>query len=169
MSEKALKQDTRLDFEETAEDTQRGKYLTFAIGNETYGIEIRYVTEIIGIQPITEVPEVPEYVKGIINLRGKIIPVIDVRLKFRKDAIPYDDRTCIIVIALDTIIVGLIVDNVAEVLSIEDDHIVPPPDARTGFQNRYIKGIGNVDNNVKLLLDCELLLTDDEVEKIEAI
>ncbi len=169
MTEQTMKQDPRLEQVETVEDTQRGKYLTFAIGKETYGIEIRFVTEIIGIQPITEVPEVPEYVKGIINLRGKIIPVIDVRLKFRKDAIAYDDRTCIIVIALDNVTVGLIVDNVAEVLSIGEDHIVPPPDARTGFQNRYIKGIGNVDDNVKLLLDCALLLTDDEVEKLEAI
>src|SRR5690554_6663806 len=115
-------QNTNLDFEEILEDTLHGKYLTFAIGNEAYGIEIRFVTEIIGLQPITEVPEVPKYVKGIINLRGKIIPVIDVRLKFRKEPIPYDDRTCIVVIALDTLVVGLIVDNVAEVVSIGDDN-----------------------------------------------
>lgn len=151
------------------EDTQRGKFLTFALGKEVYGIEIRYVTEIIGIQPITEVPEVPEYVKGIINLRGKIIPVIDVRIKFRKNALDYNDRTCIVVIDIHNTSVGLIVDNVAEVLSIPEEGIVPPPDNKTGFSNRYIKGIGKVGNDVKLLLECEKLLTDEDMESLEGI
>jgi purine-binding chemotaxis protein CheW len=151
------------------EDTQKGKFLTFALGKEVYGIEIRYVTEIIGIQPITEVPEEPDYVKGIINLRGKIIPVIDVRLKFRKNALEYNDRTCIIVIDIHNVSVGLIVDNVAEVLSIPEDGIVPPPDIKTGFHNRYIKGIGKVGNDVKLLLECEKLLSEDEAETLEGI
>lgn len=154
---------------ELNEDTQKGKFLTFAIGQETYGIEIRFVTEIIGIQPITSVPEVPNYVKGIINLRGKIIPVIDVRLKFRKEPIPYDDRTCIVVVDIDSLSVGLIVDNVAEVLNIPDDSIVPPPDSKTGFHNRYIKGIGKAGNDVKLLLECGRLLSDEESEIIENI
>jgi purine-binding chemotaxis protein CheW len=134
-----------------------------------YGIEIRYVTEIIGIQPITIVPEVPEYVKGIINLRGKIIPVIDVRLKFRKEAMDYNDRTCIVVVDIQAIAVGLIVDQVAEVITIPDENIVPPPDAKTGFQNRYIKGVGKVGTEVKLLLECERLLTDEETEALEAV
>jgi purine-binding chemotaxis protein CheW len=151
------------------EDTQKGKFLTFALGREVYGIEIRYVTEIIGIQPITEVPEVPPYVRGIINLRGKIIPVVDVRLKFRKNAAEYNDRTCIIVIDIKNTSVGLIVDNVSEVLAISENEIVPPPDSKTGFHNRYIKGIGKVGENVKLLLECEKLLTDEEAETLEAI
>lgn len=151
------------------EDTQHGRFLTFSLGKEVFGIEIKYVTEIIGIQPITEIPEVPEYVKGIINLRGKIIPVIDVRLKFKKPSIEYNDRTCIIVIDIQDVSVGLIVDNVAEVLSITDDNIVPPPENKTGFQNRYIKGIGKAGADVKLLLDCEKLLSDEEVETIEKI
>ncbi|MDD2421206.1 MAG: chemotaxis protein CheW [Heliobacteriaceae bacterium] len=149
------------------EDTQKGKFLTFLVGKEEYGIEIKYVTEIIGgIQAITEVPEVPEYVKGIINLRGKIIPVMDVNLRFRKDARDYDDRTCIIVIDIDDLSVGLIVDNVAEVVSIADEEIVPPPDARAGFQNRYIKGIGKAGNAVKLLLDCQRLLSNEHLESL---
>jgi purine-binding chemotaxis protein CheW len=147
---------------ETQEDTQKGKFLTFALGQEVFGIEIKYVTEIIGIQPITAVPEMPDYVRGIINLRGKIIPVIDVRLKFRKDAIIYNDRTCTIVIDIRNLSVGLIVDHVAEVLSIPEEGIVPPPDTRTGFHNRYFKGIGKVGNDVKLLLECEKLLADEE-------
>ena len=147
---------------ETSEDTQRGKFLTFCIGKEDYGIEIKYVTEIIGIQYIAEVPELPDYVKGIVNLRGKIIPVIDVRLRFRKDPIEYNDRTCIIVIDIVETLIGLIVDNVSEVIDINESEIVPPPDVKTGFHNRYVKGIGKTGDKIKLLLDCEKLLTDDE-------
>ena len=157
------------EIEETSEDTQRGKFLTFSVGKESYGIEIKYVTEIIGIQDITNVPELPEYLKGIINLRGKIIPVIDVRLRFRKEPKDYNDRTCIIVIDIKDISVGLIVDNVSEVLNIGDENIVPPPDVKIGFHSRYVRGIGKVGNEVKLLLDCDKLLNDDEIDKITKI
>ncbi|MBU3075265.1 chemotaxis protein CheW [Clostridium estertheticum] len=151
---------------ETAEDTQKGKFLTFSVGKESYGIEIKFVTEIIGIQEITEVPELPDYVKGIINLRGKIIPVIDVRLRFKKEPKDYNDRTCIVVINIKETTVGLIVDNVAEVINIDDSNIVPPPQMKTGFHNRYVRGIGKVGNEVKLLLDCDKLLNDEELDKI---
>ncbi|HEX3026682.1 MAG TPA: chemotaxis protein CheW [Clostridia bacterium] len=144
------------------EDTQHGKYLTFLLGEDVFGIEIKYVTEIIGIQPITPVPNVPPFVKGIINLRGKIIPVIDVRVKFGKETVEYDDRTCIIVLETGEIAVGFIVDNVAEVLNISDENIVPPPDYRTGYQNKYIKGIGKAGDEVKLLIDCEKLLDTEQ-------
>lgn len=148
------------------EDTQKGRFLTFALGKEDYGIEIIYVTEIIGIQAITEVPELPDYIKGIINLRGKIIPVMDVRLRFKKQAIDYNDRTCIIVIDIKDISIGMIVDTVSEVISIEDANIVPPPSMKTGFQNKYVKGIGKVGNDVKLLLDCEKILNEEDVESL---
>lgn len=148
------------------EDTQQGKYLTFELGKEAFGMEIRFVTEIIGIQPVTFVPEVPDYVKGIINLRGKVIPVIDMRLKFKKEEIDYTDRTCIIVIDIEEISIGLIVDSVAEVLNIGDDNIVPPPSYKTGFQNRYIKGIGKVGESVVLLLDCKKLISEDDLNTI---
>lgn len=143
-------------------DTMRGRYLTFALGEEVFGIEIRYVTEIIGIQPINPIPESPEYIKGIINLRGKIFPVIDMRLKFRKPPVEYTDRTCIIVIETKAFSIGLIVDRVAEVLTMDDGDIVPPPDAWAGAGRRYLSGIGKVDGQVKLLLDCEKLFTEDE-------
>jgi len=152
------------------EDTQKGKFLTFLVGKEEYGIEIKYVTEIIGgIQAITEIPDVPEYVKGIINLRGKIIPVMDVNLRFNKEARDYNDRTCIIVIDIEELSVGLIVDNVAEVISIADADIVPPPDVRAGFHNRYIKGIGKIGSEVKLILDCQRLLSTEELENLDYI
>lgn len=148
------------------EDTQKGRYLTFCLGEEVFGIEIQHVTEIVGMQPITEIPEVPDYVRGIINLRGEIIPVIDVRIKFKKDEIEYDNRTCIVVVDIQDISVGLIVDNVSEVLTISEENIVDPPDYRTGFQNRYIKNIGRSDDGVKLLLDCNRILDSEELEAI---
>ena len=148
------------------EDTQHGRFLMFALGEEVFGLEISYVTEIIGMQPISGLPETPDYIKGIVNLRGKIIPVIDVRLKFKKPSIDYTDRTCIIVIDTGAFSVGLIVDSVAEVMTLEDGKIVPPPDARTGIQNRYIKGIGKTESHVALLLDCEKLFSEEESEVI---
>ncbi len=151
------------------EDTLKGRYLTFAIGNESYGIEVRYVTEIVGIQTITEIPELPEYVKGIINLRGKIIPVMDVRLRFKKEPKEYNDRTCVIVIDIKDLSIGLIVDTVSEVITIPEQDIVEPPQMNKGFNNRYIRNIGKVGNDVKLLLDCEMLLTADELESLTEV
>jgi len=148
------------------EDTQKGRYLTFSLGDESYGIEIKYVTEIIGIQTITVIPELPEYVKGVINLRGKIIPVMDVRLRFKKEPREYNDRTCVIVVDINDISIGLIVDSVAEVLTIPEEDMVEPPKMNRSFSNRYIKNIGKVGNSVKLLLDCEKLLTEDELEDL---
>ncbi|HMM32414.1 MAG TPA: chemotaxis protein CheW [Clostridia bacterium] len=150
------------------EDTQHGRYLTFAVGDEVFGIEIRYVTEIIGIQPITKLPEAPEHIKGVINLRGRIIPVVDVRLKFKKPPMEYNDRTCVIVVEANSIVAGLIVDNVAEVVSIADEDVVPPPEYSASVQNSYIKGIGKSDGKVKLLLDCEKLFRADEENVLRA-
>lgn len=151
------------------EDTQKGKFLTFTLGNEAYGLEIKYVTEIIGVQEITEVPELPEYIRGIINLRGKIIPIMDVRLRFRKPFKEYNDRTCIVVVDIKDISVGLIVDAVSEVISIQDTDIVLPPDLNKGVSNKYIKGIGKVGSEVKLLLNCNKLLNEDDIENLENI
>jgi purine-binding chemotaxis protein CheW len=148
------------------EDTQKGKFLTFSLGREVYAIEIKYVTEIIGIQPITEVPELPSYIKGIINLRGKIIPVMDVRLRFKKNPVDYNDRTCITVVDVDNTSIGLIVDQVSEVLTITDEDIVPPPEMSKAAENKYIKAIGKVGNDVKLILGCEKLMSDDDYELI---
>ncbi len=157
-----------LDWLETEEDTQKGKFLTFSLGQEFYGIEIKYVTEIIGIQSITGVPELPDYVKGIINLRGKIIPVMDVRLRFKKEPQAYNDRTCIIIIDVKDTDIGLIVDSVSEVLSISEEEVVSPPEINSN-QNRYIKAIGKVGNDVKLILDCYKLLNDEDSGILEDI
>jgi purine-binding chemotaxis protein CheW len=148
------------------EDTQKGKYLTFVLGNESYGIGIEYVTEIIGILPITEVPELPVFIRGIVNLRGRIIPVMDMRLRFKKDFVSYNERTCIIVVDIKENYVGLIVDSVSEVTNISDENIVDQPMLSSGMTNQYIKSIGKVGSEVKLLLDCDKLLTHHEMDVI---
>ena len=152
---------------EIMEDTQKNRFLTFAVGKEIYGIEIMHVTEIIGIQSITAVPELPDYLKGIINLRGKIIPVMDVRLRFKKEPRTYDDRTCVIVIDVESSPIGLIVDNVAEVLTIQDTDIVEPPRLKNGFGgSNFVNRIGKTGNEVKLLLDCSKLLSEKETTEL---
>ncbi len=151
---------------EREEDTQKGRFLTFSLDKESYGIEIKYVTEIIGIQEITEIPELPEYVKGIINLRGKIIPIMDVRIRFKKEPKEYNDRTCVIVVDIKNISIGLVVDRVSEVLTILEQDIVEPPQLNKGINNRYVRKIGKIGSDVKLLLDCEKLLSDDVLENI---
>lgn len=151
---------------EGIEDMQQDRFLTFALDSEEFGIPISYVSEIVGMQKINKIPEVPGFVKGIINLRGQIISVIDMRLKFKKQAVEYDDRTCIIIIDINGIKAGLIVDNVSEVINIAENEISPPPDFRTGFQNKYINGIGKLKDRVVLLLDCDKIFNEQEIEEI---
>lgn len=147
------------------EDTQKDRFLTFTIGNEVYAIEICSVIEIISIQEITEVPEVPAYIKGIINLRGRIIPVMDVRLRLKKQFRPYNERTCIIVIETRGIFMGLIIDAVSEVTFIPENQIAEKPEIQSA-QNQYIKSIGKVDEKVKLILDCDQLINDADEARL---
>lgn len=162
MGDYMTKADIKKIVEVEDEDTLKGKYLIFPMGNEFYGLELRYVTEITGISPITQVPFMPAYIKGVINLRGKIIPVMDARLRFKKDERAYDGRTCIIVLDDDIVTLGLIVDGVSEVIELTDDNIEPSAELG-GYGSKYIKGIGKVGSSVKLILDCEKLLTDPEL------
>ena len=154
---------------EEQEDTLHGKYLLFAIGEEVYGVEVGYVHEIISMQPINQLPETHEYFKGVINLRGKIIPAVDMRLRFKKQDKEYTDRTCIVVVETSSLSAGLIVDAVEDVVVIDDQDIAPPPGFEIGTAKRYIKGIGKVDNEVKLLLDCENLFNAQEIQLLEDI
>lgn len=150
-------------------DTQRGKYMTFKSGNEYFGLEIQYVNEIIQLQAITAIPETEDYIKGLINLRGKVIPVVDVRLRFKQEPFEYNDRTCIIVINIKSMMVGLIVEKIAEVVEIKEDNILPPPSVGRGdkAQNKYVYGIGKVGDAVKLLLDPDKLLNDEDLSVVE--
>ncbi len=150
-------------------DEQKGKYMTFKSGREYFGLKIQCVNEIIQIQSITKVPETKDYIKGLINLRGKVIPVVDVRLRFHQEPIEYNDRTCIIVINHNSMMVGLIVEKIAEVVEIKEEDILPPPVIRHSEQShrKYVYGIGKVDGAVKLLLDPDKLLNDDDLSAVE--
>lgn len=153
------------------EDVQKGKFMTFQTGKEYFGISISYVNEIIAMQPITAIPEVDDYIKGLINLRGKIIPVIDVRIRFKMKPKEYTDRTCIIVIDVKSTVIGLIVEKIAEVDTILDDDIVPPPSLghRENGHNKYVYGLARTGNSVKLLLDPEKLIEQEVLEAFEDI
>jgi purine-binding chemotaxis protein CheW len=144
------------------EDTQKDKYLTFVVDGDEYGIEIYSILEIIGLEEVTNVPKTPDFVTGIINLRGSIIPVLEIRARFRKPAAQYTDRACIVVAQYKDITIGLIVDAVKEVMSIPQEYIQPPPKATSGYHNKFIKNIGKIGENAKLLLDLDKLLNDED-------
>ncbi|MDE7157924.1 MAG: chemotaxis protein CheW [Lachnospiraceae bacterium] len=152
-------------------DAQKGKYMTFKSGNEYFGLKIQYVNEIIQFQTITAIPETEDYIKGLINLRGKVIPVIDVRLRFKQEPFEYNDRTCIIVINVKSTVVGLIVEKIAEVVEIKEENILPPPTIGRvdKAHHKYVYGIGKVGDTVKLLLDPDKLLNDEDLTVVEQV
>ena len=145
---------------EDALDDLKGRYLTFFIDDTCYGIELLYISEIISVLPVTHIPGLPVYFKGVINRRGKVAPVIDVRLKFGQEERPYDDKTCIIIVNISDMQVGLIVDMVADVVSMENALRNPPPETgRNG--DRYLASIANVGGKVILNIDCEKFFQSD--------
>ncbi|MCM8536502.1 MAG: chemotaxis protein CheW [Lentisphaeraceae bacterium] len=152
------------------EDTLKNKYLTFHIGDEDYGISIGYVTEIIGILKVTEVPQTPDYIKGVINLRGKVIPVMDIRLRFGMAARDYDERTCVIVVNHKENVVGLVVDTVSEVLDIPEESIEGSPQFSSNLSNDFVSGMGKVEEQIKMIIDVNsLLFRDSEIlESVKA-
>lgn len=147
-----------------------GKYLTFSLGKETYGIGILKVKEIIGMMQVTSVPRTPDFVKGVINLRGKVIPVIDLRLKFFMESIPYTERTCIIVVEIDsddsTVLIGIVVDTVSEVLNIKENEIEDTPVFGSNLCTDYILGMAKTDGGVKILLDIDKVMTSGKVAEL---
>lgn len=152
-------------------DNLSGKYLTFRLAEEDYGVPLLQVKEIIGMMPVTAVPRTPGYVKGVINLRGKVIPVSDLRLRFGMDAIPYNDRTCIIVVDIQgieqAIRMGVIVDAVSEVLNVREEEIEPAPSFGEHVQTHYILGMANMDEQVKILLDIDRVFDREETAQLE--
>lgn len=150
-----------------------GKYLTFSLDKEEYGIGILKVKEIIGMMPITSVPRTPEFVKGVINLRGKVIPVIDLRSKFEMEAIPYTERTCIIVVEIDsesaTVLIGIVVDEVSEVLNIGEEQIEETPTFGTKVNTGYILGMAKIEGRVKILLNIDRVLSAEEISAMEKV
>ena len=153
--------------------TGLGKYLTFSLGHESYGLEILKIREIIRLPDITLVPQMPEYVKGVINLRGKVIPVIDLRIKFRFPKAEFNERTCLIVVSVklastDNALVGLIVDVVEEVMNINRQDIEPTPNFGTKLDTDYILGIAKVKGTVKTILDIDRVIAADTVQAVSA-
>jgi len=150
----------------TTEDVMEGKYLTFLVGEVGYGIEISYVVEIISVQDITLVPHTHAYVKGIINLRGTVVPVIDMGMRFGGSEVEYTDQTCIIVLSMDDMSVGILVDGVQDVTDIEDENIQDPP-TTTGnaIKNHFIKAVGVSGGEVKQLIDVFTVFEVDIDEK----
>jgi purine-binding chemotaxis protein CheW len=151
---------------------REGKYLTFSLAGEEYGIGILKIREIIGMMPVTSVPETPAYVRGVINLRGKVIPVIDLRLRFGMAEIDTTERTCIIVVEIrgpaGVVAVGLVVDAVSEVLNIKGDDIEDTPSFGTRLSADYILGMAKMGKGVKLLLDIDRVLSDDDMAELKA-
>ncbi|MGD2150529.1 MAG: chemotaxis protein CheW [Desulfobacterales bacterium] len=150
---------------------REGKYLTFTLADEEYGIGILKIKEIIGMMPITTVPQTPEFVKGVINLRGKVIPVIDLRLRFGMESMDYTDRTCIIVVEIqgtvDTVQIGIVVDSVSEVLNIKGQEVEDTPTFGARLNTDYILGMAKMEGGVKILLDIDRVLKAEEVELLE--
>ena len=151
---------------------REGKYLTFSLASEEYGMGILKIKEIIGMMPITTVPQTPEFVKGVINLRGKVIPVIDLRLKFGMEKSEYSERTCIIVVDLTNqatnILIGVVVDSVSEVLNIKEEDIEDTPTFGTRLNTAYILGMAKMEGGVKILLDIDRVLSEEEVAALES-
>jgi purine-binding chemotaxis protein CheW len=152
-------------------DDKGGKYLTFSLAGEEYGVGILKIKEIIGLMPITTIPKAPSYVKGVINLRGKVIPVIDLRLKFGMEETAYTERTCIIVAEIEarkaSVLVGVVVDSVSEVLSIKESDIEETPVFGVRLDTSYILGLGKTSGGVKILIDINKALNGEEVAGLE--
>jgi len=144
-----------------------GKYLTFKLADEEYGVEILKVREINGVMDITAVPRMPAFMKGVINLRGKVIPVIDLRLKFGLEEIEHTEQTCIIVVDVGRDL-GIVVDTVSEVMDIASESIEPPPSMGVAVQRNFILGMGKVGDEVKILLDIDNVLSEDEMTAVTA-
>jgi purine-binding chemotaxis protein CheW len=154
-------------------DSRAGKYLTFRLAAEEYGLEILKVREIIGLMEITSVPQTPHYIRGVINLRGKVIPVLELRLKFGMESIEDTEQTCIIVVEVansnDSLMTGIVVDSVSEVLDIDENQIADAPSFGAGIDTDFILGIGKIKDDVKILLDIDKVLDISELSGMSGL
>ena len=152
--------------------SQEGKYLTFQLGQEIYGLRILKVQEIMGMMAVTHIPRTPLFVRGVVNLRGKVIPVIDLRLKFGMESHEDTERTCVIVVQIvrgdQQVTMGLIVDEVSEVVDIAAEQIEPPPSFGSAVDTAFILGMGKVGEKVVMLLDVDCVLSGEEMALVNA-
>lgn len=145
------------------------KYLTFIVDKDVYGLRIDYIKQIIGVQEIAVLPNQPDYIKGVINLRGNIIPIMDMRLKFDKKEKEYDDRTCFIILEISEDEIGIVVDSVSEVIDIEKYQISVTPNFDQGIDNKYIKGVVRLKEQLVIMIDCLELLKFVDVSMVENV
>ncbi len=160
----------KMEYEAKPTINRQGKYLTFSLADEEYGIGILKIKEIIGMMPITTVPQTPEFIKGVINLKGKVVPVTDLRIRFGIDAGDYTERTCIIVVEIEREIamlqIGIVVDSVSEVLNIRDKDVENAPTFGIKLKTDYILGMAKIGGGVKILLDIDRVLNAEEMAEL---
>lgn len=155
--------------EKKRQDAELIQLVTFSIGEEEFGVDILKVQEIIRTMEITRVPRAPEFVEGVINLRGKVIPIIDLRRRFGLPTRDHDQNTRIIVIEISSMVVGFVVDSVSEVLRIPEGTVEPPPPVVSGLESEYISGVGKLEDRLLILLDLDRLLSGDEQEQLAQV
>ena len=140
------------------DDSLKNKYLAFIVEDEHFAVEVAHIKEIMGVVDITNIPRTEDYIKGIINLRGDIVPVIDVRVRFMKPELPYDQTTCIVVVEYQDYSLGLVVDSILGIYTFNEDMVAPPPNAKLSYANQFVRNIGRAEDGTKLLLDLEKLI-----------
>ncbi|WP_245392697.1 chemotaxis protein CheW [Salinicola halimionae] len=148
-------------------DAASREYLVFSLGDEEYAVDILKVQEIRGYENVTRIANVPDFIKGVTNLRGVIVPIIDLRLKFHLDKVEYDGQTVVIVVNVDDRIVGIVVDGVSDVMSLAPDQIKPAPEFGVTLSSDYLSGIGSLEDRMLVLVDIEKLLTHEEMQLVE--
>ena len=149
--------------------TAAGEYLTFVLGSEQYGIEILKVQEIRGYDAVTQIANLPTFIKGVINLRGKIVPIVDLRIKFNLGKVDYNEFTVVIILNLNGRIVGIVVDGVSDVRELRDEHLREVPTLVTRIDTKYIVGLATIEQEMLILVDIEKLMTSDEMQLMDAV
>ena len=147
--------------------TFAGEYLTFVLGNEEYGLEILKVQEIRGFDAVTQIANTPSFIKGVVNLRGKIVPIVDLRIKFNLGKVEYNEFTVVIILNLRGRVVGIVVDGVSDVMDLKESHIREVPDLVSNIDTQYILGLASVDERMLILVDIERLMNSQEMELME--
>jgi purine-binding chemotaxis protein CheW len=145
-----------------------GEYLTFVLGTEQYGLEILKVQEIRGYDAVTQIANTPDFIKGVVNLRGKIVPIVDLRIKFKLGKVAYDEFTVVIILNLSGRIVGIVVDGVSDVMALKEDQLREVPSLVTSIDTKYIVGLATVEQHMLILVDIEKLMSSQEMELIDA-
>ncbi|MDP3744983.1 MAG: chemotaxis protein CheW [Methylotenera sp.] len=146
-----------------------GEYLTFLLGSEEYGLEILKVQEIRGYDAVTQIANTPDFIKGVVNLRGKIVPIVDMRIKFNLGKVEYDEFTVVIILSLNQRVIGIVVDGVSDVMALKDEQIRDVPSLVTSIDTKYIVGLATVEEKMLILVDIEQLMSSGDMELIDGV